>query len=237
MRLSRREFIKSFIGLVGGTSLAISSCSQKSNSPETTSREPTNTTTSPLPTTSTTSTVPPLSSQSETSVPTSNPASPTTNTAFIYVPSREGLELQLVPGCTSFVAMDRMYTVEHVWVKKVLDDVAVLGITDKMQLLMERITELSLARDGEQITRGDTFGYAEGDKMSVDLMAPVTGEVIQVNNELWAGGGENKGFDTITGDPYVNGWMIAVKISKPAELNELITPEEYMALNAKTTTT
>lgn len=236
MRLSRREFIKRFIGLVGGASLAINSCSQKNNSSETTSSKPTNTTTSSIPTTYTSSTAPTTPPESTTSVPTTDSISITTNTTFVYVPSREGLELQLVPGCTSFAAMDRMYTVEHVWVKKVLDDVVVLGITDKMQLLMERITELSLAHVGEQITRGDTFGYAEGDKMSVDLMAPVTGEVIQVNNELWAGGGENKGFDTVTGDPYVNGWMIVAKISKPAELDELITPEEYMALNAKTAT-
>jgi glycine cleavage system H protein len=159
----------------------------------------------------------------------------TETTGSIYIPSREGFNLLPIPGCTSSVADDRMYTIEHVWVKSFTSDKVVIGITDKMQQMMQRITNLQLPKVGDEVSRGDPFGYAEGDKLSVDLLAPVSGTTVQVNNALWAGGGENKGIDSITGDPYVNGWMIVIQLSKLEELNELITPETYMSLNAKPT--
>jgi glycine cleavage system H protein len=98
---------------------------------------------------------------------------------------------------------------------------------------MARITALNLRKEGEPITRSEPFGYAEGDKMSVDLIAPVSGTVILINSDIWAGGGDNDGLDLITSEPYFNGWLSVVQISKPEELTELITPETYMELNAK----
>jgi len=128
--------------------------------------------------------------------------------------------------------MDRMYTVEHIWVKSIASDKVVLGITDKMQQLLLKIHELQLSKVGESTRWGEAFGYAEGNKMSTDLVAPVSGTVIQLNNNIWAGNLAG-GLDTITSDPYVEGWMIVVKLSKPEEMKQLITPEAYMAFNAK----
>ena len=224
MNITRREFIKDASLVIGGASLGTialgGACSPGETNPATSTPGTT------VPTT-------PETTSNQTPSNSATSQTPTATGAFQYVPSREGLVFKLVPGCTSFAAMDRLYTADHIWVKKVTEDKVVLGITDKMQLLMERITELSLPQEGQTITRGDTFGFAEGDKMSADLIAPVSGKVYQLNNDLWSGGGENKGFDIVTGDPYVNGWMVVVELTKPAEIKELITPETYMELNRK----
>ena len=220
MQISRREFLRDASLIVG--SAAISFLSACEGAPTTSTETPTAST--QIPTTSTE--IPTTSTQ----IP-----APTETTDSVYIPTREGLNLLPVPGCTSFVADDRMYTIEHVWVKSFTSDKVVIGITDKMQQMMARITKIQLPEVGDKVTRGDTFGYAEGDKMAADLLAPVSGTTVQVNNSIWASSSENSGLDRITGDPYVNGWMIVIHLSKREELNELITPETYMSLNAKTT--
>jgi glycine cleavage system H protein len=220
MQISRREFIKDTGLIVGGAAVGsmgfLSACA---GSPNTSTETPTSSTQTPTASANTTTT---------TQVLTSTDAG-----NIIYIASREGLVLKLIPGCTSFVATDRKYTVEHMWVKSISGDRVVIGITDKMQQMMERINQLQLPQIGEYVSLGEVFGYADGDKLSVDLIAPVSGTTVQVNNTLWASGGENKGIDKITGDPYVTGWMIVVQLSKPEELNQLITYERYSALNAK----
>jgi glycine cleavage system H protein len=219
MRISRRDFIKDSWKLIGGVAIGsmtlASACKQDPITTETTSSGSVQPTTSP-----TTTGNPPTSSVS----------------TFSYVPSREGVELQLVPGCTSWVAMDRKYTLEHIWVKSIEEDKVVLGITDKMQLLMARIATLQLTAEGGNVTKDEAFGFAEGDKLSIDLMAPVSGTVIQVNHTIWATAGQNTGLELITSDPYFNGWMMVLQLSKPAELADLVIPEYYMMMNSKPVT-
>jgi len=225
MEISRREFIKDSWKLIGGAaigSMAIVSACQDNPATETTSP---------------TSTQPPTTATGNTTTPTTSSSPPTSSVnTFSYVPSREGVDLQLVPGCTSWVAMDRMYTIEHIWVKTIAEDKVVLGITDKMQLLMERIDSLQLTSEGGTVNRGEAFGFAEGDKLSIDLMAPVSGTVIQVNHDIWASAGYNTGLSLVTGDPYFNGWMMVLELSNPAELADLVTPEYYMMMNSKPVT-
>lgn len=223
-KITRREFLKETGRIIGAAAIGSMALTGACKGPTIKTETETATTTKTGGTTST-----------PTGTSTSNPTTtPTDPGAFSYTPSRDGLVMKLIPGCTSWVATDRMYTVDHIWVKTIVDNIVAIGITDKGQLLMTRITSLQLPKIGESINKGDSFGYAEGDKMSIDLIAPVSGTVIQVNNAIWLTAGQNSGLELVTSDPYVNGWMIVVQLSKPSELGELITPEKYMALNAKT---
>ena len=223
MKLTRREFLRDTCGLIGASLIPaafVNSCSQQAGptlNPPTVTIPPSN-----------------LITHSSTGSPDVSSPSQSASGAFLYVPSREGLVLKQVPGCTSFVAMDRMYTVEHIWVKSIASDKVVLGITDKMQQLMLKVQNLQLPKEGEAVRWGEAFGYAEGNKMSTDLVAPVSGMVLQMNSNIWAIGGGCSGLDVITGDPYVEGWLIVVLLNKPEEMKQLITPEAYMALAAKT---
>jgi len=126
-----------------------------------------------------------------------------------------------------------MYTLEHIWVKTLADNKVVMGITDKMQLLMARIGSLQLTSEGGTVKKDEAFGFAEGDKLSIDLMAPVSGTVVQINNAIWATAGQNTGLELVTSDPYFNGWMIVIQLAKTEELADLITPEYYMQMNSK----
>jgi glycine cleavage system H protein len=72
----------------------------------------------------------------------------------------------------------------------------------------------------------DPFGVIESAKATNDLYSPVTGEVIEVNKSL----GDEPGL--VNSDPYGQGWMVVVELSRPEEVSRLITAEEYGALTA-----
>ncbi len=224
-RFSRREFLQRVGAGLGGATVATLALTPACRSPgAATSEVP-----PPTSTPDATSTAPPVSP-----APGLSSAAAVSGTApFLYEPQAGGFKVFNPPGCTSMVADDRLYTVEHIWVKPLQGSLVALGVSDKLQLLMVRVTELLLPKKGETITQGDSFGYAEGDKLSCDLIAPVSGKVYQVNNALWNHAGDNRGFYLITGDPYVTGWLIVVELSKPGEIEKLLSPQDYAALQAK----
>ena len=137
-----------------------------------------------------------------------------------------------IPGCTTSVVSDRMYIIEHTWVKYITDDIVVIGITDKLQELMDFLSDIRVSEEGETIIRGKEFGSGEGSKMAVEFISPVSGVVLQVNSLLW-NELHNPGNHVVNLDPYVKGWMLVIQLSNPEEWNELITPQEYIDLNAK----
>lgn len=102
-----------------------------------------------------------------------------------------------------------------------------MGITDKLQALMDSITQFSFPKAGDTFVAGTSFGNAEGFKMSVDLITPVSIEVIEVNHDLLANS------MWLNNDPFVKGWILYVKLTQPEELSTLLTPQEYMDLQAK----
>jgi len=115
---------------------------------------------------------------------------------------------------------DRRYTTEHEWIK--LDgEIFVVGITAFAQDQLGDIVYVELPKVGEQIEAGKTFGVIESVKTASDLYAPVTGEVIEVNAEL-ADQPQN-----INDDPYERGWMLKVRASDTAEIEQLLTSEQY----------
>lgn len=97
------------------------------------------------------------------------------------------------------------------------------------------ITELRLRNPGESISRAESFGYAQGNKLSVDLIAPLSGVVLFTNSKVLTGTGIDDGFSVISKSPYMNGWLAVVQLTKPDEMQDLLTPETYLMINAKVT--
>ncbi len=115
------------------------------------------------------------------------------------------------------------YTEDHEWVA-IEDDVATIGITDYAQNELGDIVFMELPAVGDSITKGDSFGTIEAVKAVSDLFAPLTGEVVEVNEEL---------ADTpekINESPYEEGWMIRVRLGDESETEMLLTPDAYKDL-------
>lgn len=115
---------------------------------------------------------------------------------------------------------DRKYTREHEWVK-VEDGVAVVGITDYAQRELGDVVFVNLPATGTRVKQFERFGEIESVKAVSDLYAPVSGEVIEVNPRL---GSEP---ELVNRSPYEEGWMLKVRLEDPAELDNLLTAEEY----------
>jgi len=121
---------------------------------------------------------------------------------------------------------DLRYTREHEWVL-VEGNIATIGITDYAQDQLGDVVYVELPAVGDKVSREDAFGVVESVKAVSDVYAPVSGEVVEVNDDLT----ENPGM--INEDPYGDGWFIKVEMSDPSELEELMSAEEYRAYIAE----
>ena len=112
------------------------------------------------------------------------------------------------------------YTDSHEWVKSD-GDIATAGVTDYAQSELGEIVFVELPKVGSKFDKGEVLGSIESYKTVSDLMCPVSGEVVEVNS-------------TLTGSPqFVNesafeqGWMVKLKMTDPAELDKLMSAEQY----------
>jgi glycine cleavage system H protein len=112
------------------------------------------------------------------------------------------------------------YTKEHEWVRQE-GGLIIVGITSYAQDALGEIVYVELPSEGDEITKGDPFGGVESTKSVSDLYAPLSGEVVEVNELLLDSP------ETINEDPYGAGWMIKVKLYDKDELEELMDYEEY----------
>lgn len=112
------------------------------------------------------------------------------------------------------------YTKEHEWTN-VEKDLVIIGITDYAQEALGEIVYIELPSEGDEITKGDPFGAVESTKAVSDLYAPISGEVVEVNEVLFHSP------ESINEDPYGNGWMIKVKPYDTNELKDLMEYDEY----------
>ncbi|HET6350867.1 MAG TPA: glycine cleavage system protein GcvH [Coriobacteriia bacterium] len=115
---------------------------------------------------------------------------------------------------------DRKYSNEHEWVL-VDGDVATIGITSFAQDQLGEVVYVDLPDAGDTITAGDTFGEIESVKSVSELFAPVTGEILEVNDGL------ADTPETVNKDPHDAGWMIKVKLDDASEYDGLMSAEEY----------
>ena len=115
------------------------------------------------------------------------------------------------------------YTKDHEWIR-VEEDFAIIGITDFAQGELGDIVYLEIETIGETLAKEEIFGTVEAVKTVSDLFMPVTGEVLEMNEAL------SDAAELINKDPYGLGWLIKIKISDPAELDGLLSAEEYNSL-------
>ncbi len=112
------------------------------------------------------------------------------------------------------------YTKSHEWARKE-DDLIVIGITDYAQQTLSDIVYVELPEEGDEITKGEAFGVVESVKAASDIYAPVSGEVVAVNEKL-----EDEP-ELVNSDPFGEGWLIKVRPDDAGEMDELLTPEDY----------
>jgi glycine cleavage system H protein len=116
---------------------------------------------------------------------------------------------------------DRKYLESHEW-HKLAGDTATIGITQIAADELTDVTYVSLPKVGETITAGSRFGEIESVKATSDMYAGLSGTVTEVNEALANDPG------LVNRDPYAGAWMIKIKVSNPAEMDKLLSVEEYL---------
>ena len=112
------------------------------------------------------------------------------------------------------------YTKDHEWVK-IEGDIAIVGITDFAQRELGDIVYVDVETLDETVDKDEVFGTVEAVKTVSDLMMPLTGEVIEFNEDLQ----DNP--ETVNTDPYGSGWMIKIKIGNTTEIDNLLSADAY----------
>jgi glycine cleavage system H protein len=115
------------------------------------------------------------------------------------------------------------FTKDHEWVA-IDGDIATVGITDFAQGELGDIVFIEIETLDDDLNQEDVFGSIEAVKTVSDLFMPISGTVIEVNEEI------DSNPETVNADPYGDGWLIKVKIKDPAELASLLDAEGYKAL-------
>ena len=115
------------------------------------------------------------------------------------------------------------YTKDHEWIR-VEGSEAVIGVTDFAQSQLGDVVFVEIETLGETIEKEEVFGTIEAVKTVSDMFMPVTGEIIAVNEKL------ADAPETVNKDPYGDGWMVRIKVVNAAQLNELLTPDQYKSL-------
>ena len=115
------------------------------------------------------------------------------------------------------------YTKDHEWIK-IDGDIATIGITDFAQGELGDIVYVEVETIGETLDQEEVFGTVEAVKTVSDLFMPVSGEILQLNEEL------ANTPEVVNQDPYGKGWMIKVKLTNPSEVEGLLSSEAYSSL-------
>ena len=112
------------------------------------------------------------------------------------------------------------YSKDHEWVR-VEEDMAVIGITDHAQEQLGDVVYVELPKAGEEFAAHDSFGSVESVKAVSEIFTPVSGKVAEVNQSL------ADEPEKVNKDPYGEGWMIKMTLSKSGEVDSLLTAAEY----------
>ena len=117
--------------------------------------------------------------------------------------------------------MSFKYSEDHAWVKVQDEDLVTIGITDFAQEQLGDLVYIELPKVGHEWSRGDNISVIESVKSASDLVAPVSGEIVEVNDRL------EDDPELVSEDSMGEGWFIKVKLSKLSELDELMDEESY----------
>lgn len=115
------------------------------------------------------------------------------------------------------------YSESHEYVK-IEGDYAVVGITDFAQEQLGNVVYVDVPEVGDEVTAGETFGAVESTKAASDLVCPVSGEIVEVNEAL-----EDEP-ELVNKDAFGEGWIIKVKLTNPEEVEQLFDAKGYEAV-------
>ena len=115
---------------------------------------------------------------------------------------------------------DLLYTKDHEWAR--IDGAnATVGVTRFAVEQLGDVTQVDLPKEGETVKQGEIFGSVESVKAVSDLFAPLTGKVVKVNSPL------ADSPEYVNEEPYEEGWMIQIELTKPEETKELMDADAY----------
>ena len=112
------------------------------------------------------------------------------------------------------------YSKDHEWVS-VDGEIGTVGITDYAQHSLGDVVYIDMPRVGDKLSGHEAFGSVESVKAVSEIFMPVSGEITEVNDGL------NDTPEAVNNDPYVDGWMIKVKMDNPGEADAMLSAEEY----------
>jgi glycine cleavage system H protein len=115
------------------------------------------------------------------------------------------------------------YNEEHTWLKLEGEGLGRVGITTYAQEQLKEVVFVELPDIGTKVSRMEPFGVIESVKATNDLYSPVSGEVVEVNEALQDEPGR------VNEDPYHEGWMVVIRMTDPADVDALVSADEYRA--------
>ena len=122
---------------------------------------------------------------------------------------------------------DRKYSREHEWIKLEEGSTGLVGITHHAQDQLGDVVYLDLPSPGTRLQQNAKLGEIESVKAVSDIFAPVSGEVVEVNQNVMDQP------EVVNEDPYGKGWLLRVNAENPAEMDNLLTAEQYQAFLAE----
>jgi glycine cleavage system H protein len=224
-RFSRRQFFERIGVTLGGAALGslalASACKQET-------KETMPASTQPLPTTQPLSSAPETTNNLPSETQTTTAAATTTqSTSLLYVVDSAPPAIIPVPNSSCNIATDRLYSLEHIWVKQYGPDLVAIGITPSLIAILYEPYKVDLLDVGTVLAREGSFGTVTGYKTVADLTMPVSGTIIQRNESL-THGVMGAYLTMLNAEPFHHGWLVALKLSKPDELKDLMSPDDYL---------
>jgi glycine cleavage system H protein len=115
------------------------------------------------------------------------------------------------------------YTKEHEWVRVEEDGTGTVGITSHAQKELGDIVYVDLPKPGSTVESGKNMGSVESVKAVSDIFAPVSGEVIAINETL------RDAPEKLNEDPHESAWLVKIRLSAPSEIKQLLSAEDYQS--------
>ena len=118
------------------------------------------------------------------------------------------------------------YHPEHDWAR-IEGDEATLGVTWHAQDALGELVHYEPPQVGQQIAKDSSYGEVESVKAVSDVVAPLSGEVLEVNEKVV------EAPETVNDDPYGDGWLVRIRLSNPSEVDALLEPDAYRKILAE----
>jgi len=115
---------------------------------------------------------------------------------------------------------DLKYTDDHEWIR-VEGSIGTVGITDHAQGELGDVVYVDIDENVSDVKAGETFGTIEAVKTVADMLAPVSGKIVEINKAI------NDSPEIVNNDPYGAGWMVKIEMSDPSEIDNLMDVEAY----------